>query len=359
MQRVWVTAQKRGKMVSEKKLFGTTQDGKEIYLYTLENRNGMKAVVMNYGANLVQLWVPDKNGKTDDVVLGFDKPEDYFENGCFFGATVGPNANRIANASFVLDGETYPLKANDGTNNLHSDENYGYHKQVWNVETTDDSVIFIMEMEDGKLGFPGNKRNTVTYTLTADNELKIHYTVTTDKRTIVNLTNHTYFNLSGEGNGDILEHKLKLYSSKYTPVVKGSIPTGEIADVAGTPMDFREFKAVGKDINADFEQLALTGGYDHNWVIDNWNKTLQLFAEVEDEKSGRKMYAYTDLPGFQFYAGNFVEGEKGKNGHVYYGRSGLCLETQFYPNTANEPSFPSAVFGPEKPYESTTVYRFA
>lgn len=353
--------EKRGKeenMISEKKLFGITKEGKEIYLYTLENRNGMQAVVMNYGANLVKLLVPDREGKLADVVLGFDKLEDYYENGCFFGATIGPNGNRIANAAFTLDGVKYPLKVNDGENNLHSDENEGYHKQVWDVETTDDSVIFIMEMEDGKLGFPGNKRNTVTYTLTADNELKIHYTITTDKKTILNPTNHTYFNLSGEGSGDILNHKLKMYASKYTPVVAGAIPTGEIADVAGTPMDFREFKTVGKEINADFEQLALTGGYDHNWVIDNWNKTLQLFAIVEDEASGRKMFAYTDLPGFQFYAGNFVKGEKGKNGHVYTERSGLCLETQYFPNTANEPAFPSAVFGPEKPYESTTIYRF-
>lgn len=346
-------------MVSGKKLFGITKDGQEIYLYTLENRTGMKAVVMNYGANLVQLWVPDKTGKMADVVLGYDQAEQYFENGCCFGATIGPNANRIANACFTLDGGTYPLKANDGKNNLHSDADEGYHKQLWDAETTEDSVVFIMKMEDGKLGFPGNKRNTVTYTLTENNELKIHYTVTTDKKTIVNLTNHTYFNLSGEGNGNVLNHKLKMYSSAYTPVVKGAIPTGEIAVVEGTPMDFREFKTVGKEIDADFEQLILVGGYDHNWVIDNWNNTLQLFAEVEDEKSGRKMYAYTDLPGFQFYAGNFIGGEKGKNGHIYKERSGLCLETQFYPNTANEPSFPSAVFGPEKPYESTTVYRFA
>lgn len=346
-------------MVSEKKLFGTTKDGKDIYLYTLENRNGMKAVVMNYGANLVELWVPDRNGKAEDVVLGYGKLENYFGNGCYFGATVGPNANRIANASFTLDGTTYSLKANNGKNNLHSDENYGYHKQVWNVETTDDSVIFIMEMPDGELGFPGNKRNTVTYTLTSENELRIHYTITTDKKTILNPTNHTYFNLSGEGNGDVLEHKLKFYASKYTPIAKGAIPTGELADVAGTPMDFSEFKAVGKEINADFEQIALAGGYDHNWVIDNWNETLKLFAEVEDEKSGRKMYAYTDLPGFQFYVANFWGGEKGKNGHTYKGRCGLCLETQFFPNSVNEPSFPSAVFGPEKPYESTTVYRFA
>jgi len=346
-------------MVSEQTFFGTTKDGKEIYKYTLENRNGMKAVVMNYGAILINLLVPDKNGNVDDIVLGYDKLEDYYENRFYFGATIGPNANRIANASFVLDGETYSLKANEGKNNLHSDEEYGYHKQVWSTEITNDSIIFMMEMEDGKLGFPGNKKNTVTYTLTEDNELRIHYTITTDKRTIINPTNHSYFNLAGEGKGDILDHKVKFYASKYIPVSDGAIPTGEIADVAGTPMDFHEFKKVGAQIGSDFEQFTITGGYDHNWVIDNWNNTVQLFAEVEDEKSGRKMYAYTDLPGFQFYAANFKGAVKGKNGHEYIGRSAICLETQFFPNTANEPAFPSAVFGPEKPYESTTIYRFA
>lgn len=345
-------------MVGEKKLFGITQDGKEIYLYTLENNNGMKAVVMNYGANLVQLFVPNKNGKLEDIVLGYDKLEAYFENPFFWGATVGPNANRIANASFTLDGMQYHLAENDRKNNLHSDGNSGYHKQVWDVETTDDSIVFRLDMEDGKLGFPGNKKNAVTYTLTSDNELKIHYKITTDKKTILNPTNHTYFNLSGEGKGDVLDHKVKFYASRYTPVRADFIPTGELAEVAGTPMDFREYKKIGAEINADFEQVALVGGYDHNWAIDNWNQKMQLFAEIEDEKSGRKMCAYTDLPSFQFYVGNFINTKDGKNGHVYNGRSGFCLETQFFPNAVNEPTFPSAVFGPEKPYESTTIYRF-
>lgn len=345
-------------MVNEKTLFGKTKDGKEIYLYTLENKNGMKVVVMNYGAILVKLFTPDKNGNMEDIVLGYDTLEDYFENGCFFGATIGPNGNRIANASFTLDGETYSLDVNDGPNNLHSHRELGYHKQVWAAETTDDSVIFMLDVADGAMGFPGNKKNTVTYTLTPDNELKIHYTITTDKKTVLNPTNHTYFNLAGEGSGSIAEHKLQLFASNYTPVAEGAIPTGEIAKVEGTPMDFRQSKKIAQDMEADFEQLALTGGYDHNWVIDDWNRTMKLFAIVEDEKSGRKMYAYTDLPAFQFYAGNFIEKENGKNGHVYTERTGLCLETQFFPDSVNEPAFPSAFFGPEKPYESTTVYRF-
>lgn len=345
-------------MMTEKKKFGTTKDGKEIYLYTLENKNGMKAVVMNYGANLTNLFVPDKNGNIEDIVLGYDEAESYFINGCFFGALIGPNGNRIANASFRIDGKEYLLDVNDGPNNLHSHIEKGYHKMLWDAKTTEDSVIFTCECADGVMGFPGNKKNTVTYTLTEENELKIHYEITTDKKTILNPTNHTYFNLAGEGNGIIENHKLKLMASRYTPVVEGAIPTGELAEVAGTPMDFMQEKEIGKEINADFEQLKLTGGYDHNWVIDGWDNTLRLFAVVEEEGSGRKMYAYTDLPGVQFYAGNFIKPEKGKNGHVYDKRSGLCLETQFFPNSANQENFPSAVFSSEKPYESTTVYRF-
>lgn len=186
--------------------------------------------------------MPDQNGKSEDVVLGYDKLEQYFGNGCFFGATIGPNGNRISNAAFELDGVTYKLAVNDGPNNLHSHDELGYHKQVWNVETTDDSVIFLLDVKDGVMGFPGNKKNTVTYTLTEDNELKIHYTITSDKKTILNPTNHTYFNLRGEGNGDILNHKLQFTAQKYVPVVAGAIPTGELADVEGTPMDFRTVK---------------------------------------------------------------------------------------------------------------------
>lgn len=345
-------------MISEKRKFGTTKDGKEIYLYTLENKKGMKAVVMNYGANLTSLFVPDKNGRAEDIVLGYDNPESYFVNDCFFGAAIGPNGNRIANAKFSIDGEEYLLEVNDGPNNLHSHMEAGYHKMLWNVETTEDSVIFTSECADGVMGFPGNKKNAITYTLTEENELKIHYAITTDKKTIINPTNHTYFNLAGEGSGTIERHKLQLMASRYTPVAEGAIPTGELAAVAGTPMDFTQAKEIGKEINEDFEQLRLTGGYDHNWVIDGWDNSLRLFAVVEEESSGRKMYAYTDLPGVQFYAGNFVKQEKGKNGHVYKERSGLCLETQFFPDSANKVSFPSAVFSPERPYVSTTVYRF-
>lgn len=339
-------------MIKDIKRFGETEDGQEVFLYTIENKNGMQAVVTNYGAILTKLNIPDKSGAQVNVVLGYDTLEPYFENDCFFGATVGPNANRIAGAQFVLQGEKYCLDVNDGPNNLHSHKELGYHKKIWSADAQNDSVTLKLEVPDGYLGFPGNKKNTVTYTLTDENELKIHYYISSDKETIINPTNHTYFNLAGRGEGNILGHKLKFYAGRYTPVAEGAIPTGEIASVTGTPMDFTSMKAIGEEIDSDFEQLRLTGGYDHNWVIDGWYKSIKLFAEAEEPVSGRKMYAYTDLPGFQFYAGN---GMSEKN---YGKRGGFCLETQFFPNTSNEPTFPSSVFGPGRPYESTTIYRF-
>lgn len=345
-------------MAVVKEFFGTTKCGKEISRYYITNSKGMKAGVINYGAILVNLFVPDKNGKAEDVVLGFDSLEPYFENGSFFGATIGPNANRIGGAAFELDGVTYQLDVNDGANNLHSHKELGYHKCVWDAETTEDSVIFSLDDKDGSMGFPGNKTIKVTYTLTEANELKIHYHATSDKKTIINLTNHTYFNLTGDQNGKIYDHKLQLLASAYTPIVAGAIPTGEIASVKDTPFDFLTEKKIGAEIDADDEQLKLVGGYDHNWVIDGADGSLKEFATVREEVSGRVMKAYTDLPGVQFYAGNFISEEPGKEGAVYSVRSGLCLETQYYPDTANKPQFPSAVYGPDKDFDSVTVYQF-
>lgn len=342
----------------EKTLFGTTTNGEIIYLYSLENKKGMKAQVINYGAILVSLFVPDKNGKLDDVVLGYDKLEDYYINRANFGATIGPSANRIANASFELEGVTYKLDANDGPNNLHSHADLGYHKKVWEVTEGENSITFTLEAPEGEMGFPGNKKITVTYTLSEDNELAIHYHGTSDKNTIINMTNHTYFNLAGHGAGEIYDHILTLKASNYTPVVAGAIPTGEVAAVAGTPMDFTKPRRIGDDIDADFEQLKLTGGYDHNWVLDGEEGTLRHIATVEEQGTGRVMKTYTDLPGVQFYAGNFMMEETGKGDVAYNRRYGLCLETQYYPDTANQPSFPSAVFGPERVYDTTTVYKF-
>lgn len=345
-------------MKKEKTVFGTMEDGTKIYLYSMENSRGMKAQVINYGAILAGLYVPDKNGNVEDVVLGYDKLEGYYDNSPNFGATIGPNANRIANASFTLDGTEYQLDANDGKNNLHSHLARGYHKQVWDAVENEDGVTFSLEGPDGDLGFPGNKKICVTYSLTEENELKIHYHGTSDKRTILNMTNHSYFNLAGHGAGEIYDHVLTLNAANYTPVVAGAIPTGEIAPVQGTPMDFTRPKRIGDEIDADFEQLKLTGGYDHNWVLDGEEGTLRHIATAEEPLSGRIMKVYTDLPGVQFYAGNFLEKEEGKEGKIYHRRYGFCLETQYYPDTANEPSFPSAVYGPDREYDTTTVFQF-
>ncbi len=345
-------------MAVEKSVFGKSPEGQEISLYTITNQNGMKAELTNLGAILVRLFVPDKEGKVADVVLGFDKVEDYYKNPSFFGAVIGPNANRIGGAAFEIDGEAYQLDANDNANNLHSHITKGYHKQLWDAAVGENCVTFTLEDADGNMGFPGNKKMAVTYTLDDKNALTLHYHGSSDKKTILNPTNHTYFNLDGHDSGSIEEHELMLKASQYTPVVAGAIPTGEIADVKGTPMDLCEMKKVGLEIDADFEQLDLTGGYDHNWVIDGWDGTLRHFATVKAPNSGRIMKAYTTLPGVQFYAGNFIETQSGKDGATYAKRHGLCLETQYYPDTIHHGNFPSCVFGGKAEYDSVTVYEF-
>ena len=342
----------------DKKFFGKTKSGEDVYLYTLKNGNGMEAHITNYGAILVKLLVPDKNGNLADVVLGYDKLEDYFVNSSFFGATVGPNANRIKDAKFEIDGTTYKLAVNDGLNNLHSDFEAGVHKKVWSVTEDNNSIILETFLKEGELGFPGNKKITVTYTLTSENAIEIHYYATTDKRTLFNMTNHSYFNLDGHSSGDIHSHILTIIGSNYTPVVAGAIPTGEILTVVGTPFDFTIPKRVGQAINEQDEQLLLVGGYDHNWVVDGWDGEVQKIATVENAEASRIMDVYTDLPGVQFYAGNFIGKGPGKDNAQYGPRMGLCLETQYYPNAANESDFPQPFTSPEKPYDTTTVYKF-
>lgn len=345
-------------MAVEKSLFGKSPEGQEISLYTLTNQNGMKAELIDLGAVLVRLLVPDREGKAADVVLGFDKAEDYYGNPSFFGAVIGPNANRIGGAAFEIDGISYQLDVNDNTNNLHSHITKGYHKQLWNAEMGENSVTFTLKDADGSMGFPGNKKMSVTYTLDEQNTLTLHYHGTSDQKTILNPTNHSYFNLDGHDSGSIEDHEIMLNAAGYTPVVAGAIPTGEIAEVAGTPMDLRRMKKVGLEIDADFEQLELTGGYDHNWVIDNWDGTLRHIATVKAPVSGRIMKVYTTLPGVQFYAGNFIDTQTGKGGAVYAKRHGLCLETQYYPDTIHHAAFPSCIFGGEKEYDSVTAYKF-
>lgn len=343
-------------MVLKKRNFGV--EGQEATLYTLENGNGMKAEVTNYGANLVNLFVPDKNGVIEDVVLGFDSVKDYMKNPSFFGATIGPNANRIADAKFSIDGVEYQLDVNDGKNNLHSHIKDGYHKLLWDAEEGENSVTFTIRDNDGYMGFPGNKELSLTYTLDDENGLTLHYHAKSDKNTVLNPTNHSYFNLDGHKAGNIEDHIMMINASCYTPVVPGAIPTGELAPVKGTPMDFTAPKVVGKEIRENMEQLLLTLGYDHNWVVDGWNGELRHIATTIGPKSGRKMHTYSTLPGVQFYAGNCIVDQAGKDGASYTKRSGLCLETQYYPNSINTPSFPSCVFGGEKEYDSVTVYRF-
>ena len=341
----------------EKKFFGNTPQG-EAFLYTLENKNGMKAEVSNFGAILVNLFVPDKSGNLADVVLGYDDATGYLNGGSFLGATVGPSANRVKDAKFVIDGETFQLDVNDGKNNLHSHLQEAFHKKIWDVLEGDNRVTFMTSNEDGVMGFPGNMKISVSYTLTEKNELIIHYQGISDKNTLINMTNHSYFNLAGHNSGLIHDHVLWMKASHYTPVVAGAIPTGEIAPVAGTPMDFTTPTVIGTRIAEDFEQLNLVGGYDHNWVIDQADGNIQLIASVEDKTSGRIMETYTDLPGVQFYAGNFIGKEIGKAGAAYGPRTGLCLETQYYPNSINQEGFPKPEFGPERPYDTTTIYKF-
>lgn len=342
----------------EVSVFGKSPKGEEIQKFTLKNSKGMEAVVTNLGAIIVNLVVPDKEGNKADVVLGFDSAEEYYGNPSFFGAVIGPNANRIGKASFEIDGESYQLDVNDGPNNLHSDFERGYHKKLWDAVVEENAVTFSLEDTDGNMGFPGNKKVSVTYALDEENGLTLHYHGSSDRKTVLNLTNHTYFNLDGHDSGSIEGHQMWIKAKKYTPVVAGAIPTGELAPVAGTPLDFTQMKQVGKDIGADCEQLKLVQGYDHNWVLDDCDGSLQHIATVKAQKSDREMEVYTTLPGVQFYAGNCIAPQKGKGGVTYNVRHGLCLETQFYPDTVHQPQFPSCIFGPGKDYDSVTVYRF-
>lgn len=338
--------------------FGVTKTGEEVFLFTLKNKNGMEAKITNFGAALVSLYVPDKDGKVEDVVLGFDTLEGYFSNDSFFGVTIGPSANRIAGAAFELNGKKYQIAVNDGENNLHSDMDNGYHKRAWTANAEGDELILSLEGKDGELGFPGNKKITMTYSLSDDNGLKLKYHATADADTIINLTNHTYFNLAGHKSGSIEGQLLRLYAGNYTYVLPGAIPTGEIKPVAGTPLDFTQMKMIGKEIGADFEQLKLVKGYDHNFVVDGYDGTMRQIAEAADETSGRRMKVFSNLPGVQFYAGNCIAPQDGKDGAHYEPRFGFCLETHYYPDNIHHPNFPQAVFGPGKDYEAETIYQF-
>lgn len=344
-----------------KSIFGQMKDGRTASLYTLENSSGMTAVMTDFGADLVKLMVPGDNGTLTDVVLGFDKLEYYFDNSNFFGALVGPCANRTAGAKFDIGGKEYNLAVNDGPNNLHSDIENGFHKRLWSAETGNSCVTFSLESPDGDLGFPGNRKVSVTYTLKDDNTLELHYHASSDKETIFNFTNHSYFNLAGQNSGrNIEDHIVKINADGYTPIEDGAIPLGRIDSVKGTPFDFISPEKVGKRINDDNEQLHFGCGYDHNFAINGYDgKTLRVAAEATDPVSGRKMTVMTTLPGMQFYTGNHVTNiDYGKGGAVYDKRSGLCFESQYFPNSANEKAFEKPQFGPGRDYDSVTSFRF-
>ncbi|SCY13940.1 aldose 1-epimerase [Lachnospiraceae bacterium XBB2008] len=338
--------------------FGKLKDGTEASLYTLEAA-GLKIGITDFGANIVSIFAPDASGNTADLLLGYDSVSGYEVSPSFFGATIGPNANRINNATFTIGDKKYDLAVNDGPNNLHSDFNLGFHKRLWKAEEKDGELKLSLAMKDGEMGFPGNMDVSVTFSITDDAGLKLHYHVTTDRPSLINMTNHAYFNLGGQDSGKILDHELKLSASRYTPVVDGAIPTGELADVAGTVFDFTDFRRVGDNIDDDVEQLKLVKGYDHNWVIDNGEDgTLKNIATLRDPKSGRYMDVLTDQPGVQFYAGNCITPEAGKGGFRYDVRCGLCLETQVYPDSINQTGFPNCVYDADKPYDTVTIYRF-
>ena len=336
-----------------------TKDGKEVHKYFIANEQGANLEVIDYGAILVSVCVPDNTGLLRDVVLGYDRLEDYEENPNFFGATIGRSCNRIANGRFEINSVTYQMDQNENENNLHSGKN-GFEKRIWNVDEADgDHVVFSLLSPDGDEGFPGEFKISVTYTLTEENEVKIHYSGICDKDTVANMTNHSYFNLGGHDSGLVLDQILQINADSFTPVADSkSIPTGEIAPVKGTPMDFTDEKPIGRDMEADFEQLVFTGGYDHNYVLNNQNGTVRLAAKAKCEESGIGLEVYTDTPGVQFYAGNFISGSAGKDGVSYEPRTGFCLETQYYPNSINEPGFPSPILKKGDQYETTTIYHF-
>ena len=348
--------------------FGTLPDGTSVELFTLKNASGAEVRVTNYGGIVTAIKVPDRNGKLDDVVLGYDSLDGYIKNPTYFGAVIGRYANRIGKAQFKLDGKTYKLAANNGANTLHGGIK-GFDKDVWQADPFEKpgsvGVVLTYTSPDGEEGYPGTLATRVTYTFTDANELIADYTATTDKPTVLNLTNHSYFNLAGEGSGDVLGHQLTINADRYTPADATLIPRGELASVAGTPLDFRTSTAIGAHIDADDPLLKLALGYDHNFVINrqaavNKDNDLAPAARVEEPKTGRILEVSTTEPGVQLYTANHLDGSLiGKAGHAYGKRSAFCLETQHYPDSPNKPSFPPATLRPGETFHSQTVYAFS
>ena len=368
--------------------FGKTKSGEQVHKYILTNNNGIAVSVIDYGAIITNIITPDKEGKTDDIVLGFDTISQYEENGNCYGSFIGRNANRIGKASCNINGELYKLEKNDGKNNLHSG-NKGYNKFMYKANVLSSeipSIEFTRTSPDMEQGFPGTINLSVIYTLSEENELILTYHAVSDKDTIINLTNHSYFNLAGHASGTVLHHKVSVLADNFTPSDEEFIPTGEIREVAGTPMDLRLLKPLGVDINADYLQLKQAGGYDHNYIIRDKNNSLQedgiaaesdqpvkeedrvakeagkivKAAELLEDNSGRRMEVFTTEPCMQLYTGNFINGkEAGKEGFVYEKHGGVCFETQKYPNSCNIPSFPSSIVSAGEEYYSKTIYKFS
>lgn len=339
--------------------FGSIQSGKKATLYILENKNHTVVKVTDFGATLVSVLFADKDGVMMDMVLGYDDAASYEKGTSCFGATIGRNGNRIKDARFTIDGKEWVIEANENNNSLHSGKN-GFNHLMWEMkESGDNYVTFYHYSPQEEQGFPGNMHVTVTYTLDDEDTVHITYHAKADADTVMNFTNHSYFNLAGHDSGVMLDQKLQLFADAYTPDEDShSIPTGEIAPVAGTPMDFTTMKPIGQDINADFEQLHFTGGYDHNYVLSDKPGTMRQMAKAECDASGIAMDAYTECCGVQLYAGNFIGTQTGKGGVTYGDRHGFCLESQFYPNAVNEKNFPSPVVPANTEYHSETKYHF-
>ncbi|KPI03187.1 Aldose 1-epimerase [Actinobacteria bacterium OK074] len=357
------TAHASGGRKPVKEYFGTLADGTKIYRWSLQN-GGTRLKVLSYGGIIQSLEIPDRHGKYANVSLGYDNLAAYVAGTTFFGATIGRYGNRIAKGRFTLDGTSYQLSVNDGVNSLHGGAK-GFNTKVWDIEGftsgSDVGLNLYYTSVDGEMGYPGTLKTKVTFTLTKSGDWRIDYEATTDKATVVNLTNHTYYNLAGEGSGGIYDHELTIAASRYTPTDSGLIPTGELATIVGTPFDFRRAKPVGRDIRAGHPQQVTAKGYDHNWVLDKGvTAGPQHVATLRDPSSGRTLKIATDQPGLQFYSGNFLDGTLvGTSGRTYRQGDGLCLETQHFPDSPNEPSFPSTVLRPGQTYRTTTIHSFS
>jgi len=330
--------------------------------YTLTNANGLKVKFTNFGGKIISIHTPDKSGQLADVVLGYDSEEGYVTGNPHFGAIIGRFGNRIARGKFAINGNTYQLPINSRLDSLHGGPG-GFHNRLWHGQVSHDksgqALTLTYMSRDGEEGFPGNLKVKVTYTLNDNNELHIDYEAETDMPTVVNLTNHAFFNLAGEGSGDVLNHEIRINAQYFTPVKEGLIPSGEIRNVSGTPFDFTTFHKIGSRIGENDEQLRIGRGYDHNWVLNKKNSNLSLAAEVYEQNSGRKMEVWTTEPGLQFYSGNFLDGSDiGKGGKPYHFRSAFCLEAQHFPDSPNHPEFPSTILRPGEVYTQKTVYKF-